>query len=515
MKFSLLIRTFALVAQAAMIVFTQPALAQANAAAATHPFGPSRPVPGRYIVVFNSTVENPAAAAAGLLQGTGGQLRHTYTAALKGFAASLPEAALQGIRNNPNVAYVEQDQTVSLTQLVSPQNQATWGLDRIDQADLPLDTQYSFTGSGSGVYVFIVDTGIRDDHVEFTGRVRPGYSSIADTVGTFDCNGHGTHVAGTVGGTTTGVAKEVSLIPVRVLDCGGSGSWSGVIAGLDWVANSTLRPAVANMSLGGTASSSLDSAVAGAVGKGVTVVVAAGNSNVDACNSSPAREPSAITVGATTNADARASYSNFGTCLDMFAPGSSITSAWNSTPTSYYTISGTSMASPHVAGVAALALGASPSASPAMVASQLKAGATPNRLASVGSGSPNLLVDSLLDGGGYVAPAPVEVTQTVAFKSMTGSATRRGGSWKASAVVTVRDIDTGAVVPNASVAGSFSPGGSGSCVTDGTGSCTLASGSIKNSAASSTTFSGTGISGSLMNYDASQNTVSQIVIGRP
>jgi len=505
----------AVAAQTALFVFTPTSFAQTTGDMATHPFAQSRPIPGRYIVVFKNTVANPAAEAASLMQGRGGQLHHTYASALKGFAASLPEAALQGIRNNPNVEYIEQDQTVSLKQVASPQNQATWGLDRIDQADRPLDTQYNFTGTGAGVNVFIIDTGIRGDNVEFTSRVRAGYSAIADTLGTFDCNGHGTHVAGTVGGTTWGVAKAVALVPVRVLDCGGSGSWSGVIAGIDWVANSTLRPAVANMSLGGTASASLDAAVAGAIAKGVTVVVAAGNSNLDACNYSPSREPSAITVGATTNADARASYSNYGTCVDIFAPGSSITSAWNSSTTSYSTISGTSMASPHVAGAAALVLAANPTASPAAVEAQLKAGATPNRITGVGTGSPNLLINSLGTGGGYVAPPPALVTQTVAFKSMTGSSARSGGNWRASGVVTVRDVNSGATVPNATVTGSFSPGGAGSCVTGSNGSCTLTSAPIKLSAASSSTLSGTGVSGTLLNYDASQNAVSQIIIGKP
>lgn len=511
MKLSLLVRTFALAAQAAMILFTPPALAQANAAAATHPFGPSKPVPGRYIVVFNSKVENPGAAAAGLLQGTGGQLRHTYTAALKGFAASLPEAALQGIRNNPNVAYVEQDQTVSLTQLVSPENQVTWGLDRVDQADRPLDTQYHFTQTGAGVHAFIVDTGIRADHAEFAGRVLAGFTTIADGNGTNDCYGHGTHVAGTVGGVTWGVAKAVSLIPVRVLDCTGGGTWSDVIAGVDWVAKSTLRPAVANLSLGGSASASLDAAVAGAVANGVTMVVAAGNSTVDACTVSPAREPSAITVGATTNSDVRAYYSNTGSCLDLFAPGDNITSAGIASTSASLLASGTSMAAPHVTGVAALTLQANPTASPAAVASSIKGNATPNRLSYIGTGSPNLLLYSLAGS----APAQQPASQTVAFKSMVGSGTRSGGNWKASGVVTVRDVDTGAAVANATVAGSFSPGGNANCVTGTNGSCTLTSGPIKLNSASSSTLTGKGISGTLITYDATQNSVTQISINKP
>jgi len=513
MKLDSLIRAAVIVAHAGMLAFTPGAFAQANdAAAATYPYGQSRPIPGRYIVVFKPSVANPAAEAANLVRGAGGQLHHTYGSAIKGFAATLPDAALPGLRNNPNVASIEQDQTVSLQQ-TSPQNQATWGLDRIDQADRPLDTQYHFNGTGAGVNAFIIDTGMRSDHVEFTGRVKPGYSVINDGTGTNDCHGHGTHVAGILGGTTWGVAKGASLIPVRVFGCTGSGPWSDVIAGIDWVANSTLRPAVANVSLGGSGSLAVDSAVAGAVAKGVTMVVAAGNNNLDACNYSPSRAPSAITVGATTSNDVRSIYSNFGSCVDLFAPGSGITSASNLDTTSSKIMSGTSMASPHVAGVAALTLQSNPAATPAAIADYLVSTATANRLTStsLGTGSPNLLLYSL--GNGAAAPAPA--TMTVSFMSMVGSSARTGGNWRASAVVTVRDVNSGATVSNATVAGSFSPGGTGSCVTGSNGSCTLSSGAIKLNAAASTVLSGTGISGAQMNYDASQNAVTQIVISRP
>jgi subtilisin family serine protease len=505
MKLPSLLSLVAALAPLALTAFTPASFAQAS--------GQSRPIPGRYIVVFKSTVANPAADAADLVRGAGGQLHHTYGSAIKGFAATLPDAALQGLRNNPNVNYVEQDQTVSLNQVSSPQNQATWGLDRIDQADRPLDTQYNFTGTGAGVNAFIIDTGIRSDHVEFTGRIKPGFTVINDGNGTNDCHSHGTHVAGIVGGTTWGVAKGVALIPVRVLGCTGSGPWSDVIAGIDWVANSTLRPAVANLSIGGSASSALDSAVAGAVAKGVTMVVAAGNNNLDACSYSPSRAPSAITVGATTSNDVRAIYSNFGACVDLFAPGSGIVSASNADTTSSKILSGTSMASPHVAGVAALTLQSNPAALPAAIADYLQSTATPNRLTStsLGTGSPNLLLYSL--GNGSAAPAPV--AKTVAFMSMAGNAVKTGGNWRASAVVTVRDVNSGATVSSATVAGSFSPGGAATCVTSDNGSCTLSSGPIKLNAAQSTALSGTGISGTLLNYDASQNAVTQIVISKP
>lgn len=291
----------------------------------------------------------------------------------------------------------------SLTSPPLAQNSATWGLDRIDQVDRPLSSQYLYQYQGAGVYAFVLDTGILATHQDFGGRVQPGTGFISDGNGSSDCNGHGTHVAGTIGGSQWGVAKGVTLVPVRVLDCAGSGSWSGVIAGLDWVASQTaMRPAVANLSLGGAKSSSVNAAVAAAVGKGVTMVVAAGNSNADACNTSPASEPSAITVGATTSADARASYSNFGSCLDLFAPGSSITSAWYTGTAATQTISGTSMASPHVAGVAALALAANPASTPDMVTRFLTDNASLNKVGAAGTGSPNRLVFSLAAG----APRP-------------------------------------------------------------------------------------------------------------
>jgi subtilisin family serine protease len=286
-----------------------------------------------------------------------------------------------------------------------------------------------------------------------------------------------------------------------------------VIAGIDWVASSTLRPAVANLSLGGAASSTVDAAVAGAVSQGVTMVVAAGNNNgQDACQYSPAREPSAITVGATSSTDYRAYFSNIGACIDVFAPGYNITSAWNTSATASNTISGTSMASPHVAGVAALVLQGNPSATPAAVTNAILSGATPNHVTGAGTGSPNLLLNSL---GATGTPATQPSTITAAFKSMTGSATRTGGNWKASAMVTVRDVTTGAAVPNATVSGAFSVGGNASCVTGSAGGCTLTSGSIKSSAAASTTLTGTGISGASLNYDPTQNSVTQIVIPRP
>lgn len=492
-----------------------PAGAQPAEPQASHPFAASRPIVGRYIVTFVPGVANPAAEAANQMRGAGagGQLHHVYTAAIKGFAATLPDSALAALRNNPNVQAIEQDQTVSLVAELAVQNQATWGLDRIDQADRPLDSQYHYwTGAGSGVTAFIIDTGIRADHVDFSGRVLPGYTSIGDNRGTDDCNGHGTHVSGTVGGTTWGVAKQVSLVPVRVLDCRGSGTWSGVIAGIDWVAgNTALRPAVANMSLGGGKSAAVNAAVAGAVVKGVTMVVAAGNSSADACNYSPASEPSALTVGATTSGDARASYSNYGICLDFFAPGSSITSAWNSSSSATNTISGTSMASPHVTGAAALAVQANPGATPTAIGWFLVSSATPNRIGSVGSGSPNLLLYSVATGTATEPPWPV-----IAVRAMTDSSSlsKNGRSWRAEATATVRDVNTQAPMAKVNVNGTFDQGGTASCVTAATGSCTLTSAAISSSMPM-TTFKVDSLSGHQMLYQQSYNQPAQITINKP
>jgi subtilisin family serine protease len=349
-----------------------------------------QPIADEYIVVFRDDVADPEVKAKDKERKlkSGKSLKHVYKAALKGFAAELTPEDVAALRADPDVAYVEQDQEVFAS---TTQSGATWGLDRID-ARAGLSGTFSYTSTGANVNAYIIDTGIRGTHTEFTGRVRAGFTAINDRNGTTDCNGHGTHVAGTVGGTTYGVAKRVTLYPVRVLNCRGSGTNSGVIAGIDWVADRHVKPAVANMSLGGGASQAINDAVQRAVTKGITMVVAAGNDGANACSYSPASAPNAITVGATTSTDARSSYSNFGSCVDVFAPGSSITSAWYRSDTQTNTISGTSMASPHVAGVAALYLQGSPGATPSAVAAAIKGGATTGAVTSAGSGSPNLLL---------------------------------------------------------------------------------------------------------------------------
>lgn len=319
-----------------------------------------------------------------------GQLKHVYQNAINGFAVQMSAADAERLSDDFRVAYVEEDGIVTAD---ATQSNPPWGLDRIDQRNRPLNAIYTFNWTGSGVFAYVIDTGIRATHTQFGGRAANVFDAFGGNGS--DCNGHGTHVAGTIGGSTYGVAKSVNLRGVRVLDCNGSGSTSGVVAGVDWVRLNRQNPAVANMSLGGGISTTLDTAVNNLSNSGVTIAVAAGNSNANACNSSPARAANAITVGSTTTTDARSSFSNFGTCLDLFAPGSGILSAWFSSNTATATLSGTSMASPHVAGAAALYKQANPSASATTVRNALVNNATTNVVTNPGTGSPNRLLYTL------------------------------------------------------------------------------------------------------------------------
>jgi len=387
----------------------------------------SKPVPGEYIVVLKDNLKEVAQVGSeGIAQEValkhGGQVLHSYKAALKGFTVRLPEAAVQQLLQDPRVAYVQENGYV---QAVGTQTGATWGIDRVDQQSLPLNQTYNYANTASNVHAYIVDTGVRLTHTQFTGRISNGFDAITAGGNANDCHGHGTHVAGTVGGTTYGLAKGVTIHPVRVLDCNGSGTDAQVIAGIDWVVQNHVKPAVANMSLGGDASQPLDDAVTAAINAGVVFAIAAGNDNLSACNYSPARTPLAITVGSTTSSDARSSFSNYGTCLDIFAPGSSITSSYGTGDSATSVLSGTSMASPHVAGAAALYLSANPTATPQQVRDALVSNGTPNKVTSPGTGSPNVLLYTGFIGGG--TPGDTTAPST-SITSPAGGATLSGTS---------------------------------------------------------------------------------------
>ncbi len=395
-------------------------------------------IPDEYIVVLREDVKDVALrgssdVAREMVAARGGQVLHTYERALKGFWVKMSEAQVRELLADPRVAYIEENGVVSAS---ATQTSATWGIDRIDQRNLPRDSTYNYNFDGTGVHAYILDTGMRLTHSQFSGRVGNGFDAITAGGNANDCHGHGTHVAGTVGGTTWGVAKKVTLHPVRVLDCTGYGSDAQVIAGMDWVTANHVKPAVANMSLGGDPSPALDEAVERMIAAGVVTAVAAGNDSGNACSYSPARTPNALTVGSTTSSDARSSFSNYGTCLDIFAPGSSITSASNSSDTGSTSMSGTSMASPHVAGAAALYLQLNPTATPAQVMSALTTNATANKVTSPGTGSVNKLLYTGFMGGGTPPPPPCTPVALSNGVTVTGVSVA-AGAWTCSYTLSV------------------------------------------------------------------------------
>jgi subtilisin family serine protease len=388
-----------------------------------------------YIVRFNeaAVLGNEVSA----LKKSNIAVSRTFSHVFKGAVASMNSNQVAALKKRSTVASVEAD---SVVEIVASEAGATWGIDRIDQATLPLTTTYDYTNTGAGTRAFVIDTGVRATHIDFAGRMLNGYSAIADGNGTNDCNGHGTHVAGTIGGATYGVAKSVSIIPVRVLDCAGSGTTSGVIAGIDWVAANYVAgtPAVANLSLGGGISTALDSAINNLINRGVTVVVAAGNSAADACGTSPARVPNAITVAASDSRDAFASFSNHGSCVDIIAPGVGITSTWITSDSATAALSGTSMASPHVAGVVALLLSTGYRL-PTDVATKIVSAATNGAVTGTPTATANRLVFS--SPSGWAPEAAPETPTATAPAAATGVSAKAGS--RSATVSWVRGADGG------------------------------------------------------------------------
>ncbi|MEU9505634.1 S8 family serine peptidase [Micromonospora sp. NPDC048170] len=479
------------VATLAMVATATPAMA-AEPVGTIRAAGGATAVADSYIVVFkdSSVASSSVGDTAQRLVGRhGGSVARTYGAALRGFEVRVGAKAAARIAADPAVAYVEQNHTVSITGTQT--NPPSWGLDRVDQRALPLNSSYTYPNTASNVHAYIIDTGIRFSHSDFGGRAVTGFDAV-DGGSADDCNGHGTHVAGTVGGSAYGVAKGVQLVGVRVLNCSGSGTNAGVIGGVDWVTQNAVKPAVANMSLGGGANSSLDTAVRNSINSGVSYGLAAGNdSGANACNTSPARTAEGITVGSTTNTDARSSFSNIGTCVDIFAPGSSITSAWHTNDTSTNTISGTSMATPHVVGAAALVASANPSWTPQQVRDYLVNNATNNAVGNPGTGSPNKLLYVVNDDtpptndfSVSVSPASGSTAPGGSVTATVGTATTNGSAQSVS--LSASGLPSGATA-------SFSP----ATVTSGGSSTLTVSTSASTPAGTySVTVTGTAASGS-------------------
>lgn len=435
-------------------------------------------IDGNYLVKLRDVARSSVDSVAGTLADEyDGTVTHTYPATLRGFAVTMTEQQARRLAADPAVEYVEADRTVTIAG-VQP-NPPSWGLDRVDQRGLPLDSSYTYPNEAANVHAYVIDTGIMISHNTFGGRAAHGRDTVDNDNDATDCHGHGTHVAGTIGGSQYGLAKSVKLVGVRVLNCSGSGTTAGVVAGIEWVTTNAIKPATANMSLGGGADTTLDNAVTASIASGVTYGVAAGNDNANACNYSPARVANAITVGATTNTDARASYSNYGTCLDIFAPGSGITSAWIGGNTATNTISGTSMATPHVVGATALYLSVNPSATPQQVRDAFVNNATNGVVTNPGTGSPNKLLYMGFIGG---PPPGDDFSMTV---SPASGAINQGGS-------TTATITTATTNGNAQSI-NLSAGGQQSGVTVSFNPSTITSGGTSTVTFSASATAGTGL----------------------
>lgn len=471
----------------------------------------------------------------------GGTFKFAYSSAIRGFSLAIPNVKVQdfvdGMQRNPNVDFIEEDFPVHLD--AGSQVPLNWGLDRIDQNNLPLNHSYSYTNDGTGVNAYIVDTGLNSNHQEFSGRVNPGFSSIQDDLGTTDCRGHGTHVAGIVGGSTYGVAKNIKITPIKIFDCNGTSSISGIVAGIDWIIQNGRLPGVINMSIGISVSHTIDQAVNSAYDAGYVVVASAGNFAGRACDQSPARASKVITVGSSDVTDVKSYYSNYGVCVDVFAPGSSILSSWFSDNTASKYLNGTSMSSPHVAGVAALILQSYPNAKPQEINYAILNASTKNvMVGDLGTDSPNRLlrITNAPDFTPFNQPIYIPPINTplppippedppsrkpkidfriAAIKSISAQRIKvTKSTWKTNTTITIYASNKGPV-HEATVTIKFSVGGANlTCTTNSAGVCSIPSGVISSSK-KSTVLTVTGLSGENLGYLAKINKVKTLTIKKP